>query len=312
MGTVDAKLLIHAGLIQIANGDVSEGEAQIQPGPGAQSGLLPDRHRVSPGGPSLRRLFASFALSLAALALVVPAASAHPLGNFTINHYSGIRVAADHVLVDHVTDFAEIPTFSERRAMDTDTDGDVSAAEAAAFEAQRCAELGSELRLASGRPGTAADAGAVRPLVPNGPGQPDHAPRLRLQRRPADGRAAGDGFHVRGQVLRRAPGLARDRRRGGRHDADRQRRTGCRHVQPPDASTRPTSWRSRSDSRRLSFTVSPGGPTLPAFSVPDAQPVERPGASRLQPNVDARRRSPRRPASPSSAPRSRRCSSRPT
>src|SRR5215203_1356216 len=89
----------------------------------------------------------AFALSIAAVVLVVPAASAHPLGNFTINHYSAIRVATDDVLVDHVTDYAEIPTFSERRAMDVNSDGDVSAAEASGFESQRCAELASELRL---------------------------------------------------------------------------------------------------------------------------------------------------------------------
>jgi nickel/cobalt exporter len=41
---------------------------------------------------------------------VVAAASAHPLGNFTVNRYSGTLVAKDHVLLDHVFDFAEIPT----------------------------------------------------------------------------------------------------------------------------------------------------------------------------------------------------------
>ena len=71
---------------------------------------------------TVARLLLAFAMSLAALALVVPATSAHPLGNFTINHYSGLRISATDVLIDHVTDFAEIPTFSERRAMDTDAD----------------------------------------------------------------------------------------------------------------------------------------------------------------------------------------------
>ena len=96
----------------------------------------------------LRQLGVSLVISLAALALVVPAASAHPLGNFTINHYSGLRVGPETVMVDHVTDFAEIPTFSERRAMDTDGDSELSAAEAAEFEASRCASLASDLRLA--------------------------------------------------------------------------------------------------------------------------------------------------------------------
>ncbi len=96
---------------------------------------------------SIGRLAAAVALSMAVLALAVPAASAHPLGNFTINHYNGLRVAAGAVTVDHVTDFAEIPTFSERRVMDTDSDGTVSDAEGAAYHATRCNDLPSSLSL---------------------------------------------------------------------------------------------------------------------------------------------------------------------
>jgi ABC-type nickel/cobalt efflux system permease component RcnA len=101
----------------------------------------------------MRRLIASFAISLAALALVVPAASAHPLGNFTINHYNGIRVTPDAVVIDHVTDFAEIPTFTERQAMDTDGDGALSPAETADYQLAACDELATTLRLsANGSP----------------------------------------------------------------------------------------------------------------------------------------------------------------
>ena len=65
-------------------------------------------------------------------------AAAHPLGNFTINHYDGVRVATDSVLIDHVVDMAEIPTFRERAAMDTDGDGTVSPEETAAYLATAC------------------------------------------------------------------------------------------------------------------------------------------------------------------------------
>ncbi|MFL5951638.1 MAG: nickel/cobalt transporter [Gaiellaceae bacterium] len=45
-------------------------------------------------------------------ALVVPAAaSAHPLGNFTINRFSRVEVSGTRVYVDYVLDLAEIPTF---------------------------------------------------------------------------------------------------------------------------------------------------------------------------------------------------------
>ena len=40
-------------------------------------------------------------------------ADAHPLGNFTVNHYSGIELAGSRVYVRFVLDLAEIPTYQE-------------------------------------------------------------------------------------------------------------------------------------------------------------------------------------------------------
>ena len=52
------------------------------------------------------------AVLLAAVALLVPTtASAHPLGNFTVNHYAGIELAGSRVYVHYVLDVAEIPTY---------------------------------------------------------------------------------------------------------------------------------------------------------------------------------------------------------
>ncbi|KOX27581.1 High-affinity nickel-transporter [Saccharothrix sp. NRRL B-16348] len=49
--------------------------------------------------------------------LLFPAqAAAHPLGNFTVNHYHGITVHPDRVTVRAVVDTAEIPTLQERPA----------------------------------------------------------------------------------------------------------------------------------------------------------------------------------------------------
>ncbi len=48
-------------------------------------------------------------------ALAVPAvAAAHPLGNFTTNHYSRVVASGDRVYVLYVLDLAEIPTFQEK------------------------------------------------------------------------------------------------------------------------------------------------------------------------------------------------------
>ena len=55
------------------------------------------------------------ALALAVVLLALPAAaSAHPLGNFTINHLSDVTISRDRVDVAYTIDQAEIPTFQER------------------------------------------------------------------------------------------------------------------------------------------------------------------------------------------------------
>ena len=78
---------------------------------------------------------------------VPAAASAHPLGNFTINHYAGIRVAPDGIALDVVIDTAEIPTFQERQRIDADGDGQVSDEEIEAERQVACARLAGSLKL---------------------------------------------------------------------------------------------------------------------------------------------------------------------
>jgi ABC-type nickel/cobalt efflux system permease component RcnA len=56
---------------------------------------------------------AVLAAALAVLALPA-AASAHPLGNFSVNHVAEVSVSADRVDVRYLLDQAEIPTFQER------------------------------------------------------------------------------------------------------------------------------------------------------------------------------------------------------
>jgi ABC-type nickel/cobalt efflux system permease component RcnA len=85
------------------------------------------------------------------LGLLLPAiAAAHPLGNFTINHYAGIRVEVDHILLDVVIDRAEIPTFQARQDFDLDADGSVSDDEIEAGRVATCHELARSLDLSLG------------------------------------------------------------------------------------------------------------------------------------------------------------------
>jgi nickel/cobalt transporter (NicO) family protein len=62
----------------------------------------------------MRRAFLT-ALAIALAAVIgAPAAHAHPLGNFSINHVTEVEVSADEVQALYILDQAEIPTFQER------------------------------------------------------------------------------------------------------------------------------------------------------------------------------------------------------
>ena len=87
-------------------------------------------------------------LAVAFFALAAPQiASAHPLGNFTVNRYSRIEVYSDKLRVNYVLDMAEIPTFQDATNVDSNGDGTVSDAEAQAYAASKAAELGTNLGL---------------------------------------------------------------------------------------------------------------------------------------------------------------------
>ncbi len=57
---------------------------------------------------------------------LVGLAAAHPLGNFTINHFSRIEVEKSQVKLREVLDMAEIPTFQASQKIDTNKDGTLS------------------------------------------------------------------------------------------------------------------------------------------------------------------------------------------
>ena len=80
---------------------------------------------------------------------VAPAAFAHPLGNFTVNRGSAIRLTPDAAEVDYTIDMAEIPTYQELPAIDADGDGVASAQELEAWAEReaRVIQPGLELRV---------------------------------------------------------------------------------------------------------------------------------------------------------------------
>lgn len=102
--------------------------------------------------PLVRRVAATAVGIVWLLVAAAPAAQAHPLGNFSINHYTGFTLRPDRVDVLAVTDTAEIPTLQAAPAVDTDGDGEQSAAERSAWAAARCAETARKLQVTTPRP----------------------------------------------------------------------------------------------------------------------------------------------------------------
>ncbi|MGH9277301.1 MAG: hypothetical protein ACRD12_04245, partial [Acidimicrobiales bacterium] len=106
-----------------------------------------------------RRILAGVVLVLGAAAVLLApgTASAHPLGNFTVNVYSGLRVGADRVDVHIVVDMAEIPTFQAR----------VGPADAPAYGRSLCAESTGRVSLSvDGRTVPLAVAGSEAEMPP--------------------------------------------------------------------------------------------------------------------------------------------------
>ncbi len=95
-------------------------------------------------GTFARMMFAVPVAVLAALVLAPPA-QAHPLGNFTVNSYSGLSVQPRAVLVEHVVDYAEIPTI--QRFPDAKGEGTVADGVAQRYAAGECGRLRPGLRL---------------------------------------------------------------------------------------------------------------------------------------------------------------------
>lgn len=64
---------------------------------------------------SARSVWRPVLAAVALLLLAAPAALAHPLGNFTVNHLNTVRISEDEVQVRYVLDEAEIPTVRNQR-----------------------------------------------------------------------------------------------------------------------------------------------------------------------------------------------------
>jgi nickel/cobalt exporter len=75
------------------------------------------------------------------MALMPHQASAHPMGNFSINQYSALTVGDNKVELRYIVDMAEIPTFQELSRIKSDHVTDLTQEQRVAFISQKIAEL---------------------------------------------------------------------------------------------------------------------------------------------------------------------------
>ncbi|WP_329408339.1 nickel transporter [Streptomyces sp. NBC_00704] len=208
---------------------------------------------------STRRLFASCAAVLTAgCALVlVPStgASAHPLGNFTVNRYDGLVAAPGQLRVDHVEDLAEIPA--------TQAKPDIERLGMDAWARERCATAAAGSRLTVDGRAVALAAGAGKASVRPGQAGLD---TLRVECRltaPLPDVAAGDAvsvdFHSAG--VSSGPGWREITARGDRmtltaSDVPKKSLSGELISYPKELLSSPA------DTSTASVRVRPGGAAL--------------------------------------------------
>ncbi len=122
----------------------------------------PDRSRAS-----LQTLCAFSLL----FCLLTAQAIAHPMGNFSINHYARFDFGAKQISLRYVLDMAEIPTITEIRAIDVDHNGAVSNGELAAYATPASRRLWSNIALqVNGRETTGRMTAAAAQLLPGASG----------------------------------------------------------------------------------------------------------------------------------------------
>jgi ABC-type nickel/cobalt efflux system permease component RcnA len=105
-------------------------------------------------------------------------ATAHPLGNFTINQYAHIEVGKDQVTIRCVVDMAEIPAFNELQIIDSDSNGLVSQRELEEYGQQAAGKYASGLMVRVDDESIALSSNASRVTTPPGVG---NLPTLRVE-----------------------------------------------------------------------------------------------------------------------------------
>jgi nickel/cobalt exporter len=95
----------------------------------------------------MRRMLVAPLLALLVLAGAAGMASAHPLGNYTVNRALALTVAPGRIAILYVLDMAEIPTFSEIARIDLDGDEALSPTESSIYASEQCESIRAAVRV---------------------------------------------------------------------------------------------------------------------------------------------------------------------
>ncbi len=98
----------------------------------------------------MRRVLTVAGLTCLIVVLGAGAASAHPLGNVSVNRYSGLQVGPSSLRVDFAEDLAEIPTVQVTPRIDRNGDGRLAAAEVQAYAPAACRSAAVGMRVVVG------------------------------------------------------------------------------------------------------------------------------------------------------------------
>lgn len=87
------------------------------------------------------------AITILSILIFACVSAAHPLGNFTVNHYVRIAVGAQQVNLRYIVDMAEIPAYQELRAISAHSEASPTSVELTAYGAKEAVKYAEGLHL---------------------------------------------------------------------------------------------------------------------------------------------------------------------
>ncbi|MDJ0463718.1 tetratricopeptide repeat protein [Streptomyces sp. H27-C3] len=161
LGTRSAPFHYHRAKVHYALGDVTAarkdfGQAmaidpRFHPLHATHAPCSAERHSMNLASRRTASGLVTALLVCASAVAAAPAATAHPLGNFTVNHYTGLTLHPGRIDALVVVDRAEIAAAQEHPLVDQDHNGRIDTGEGDAYASRACTALAAQLRVVTRR-----------------------------------------------------------------------------------------------------------------------------------------------------------------